>query len=137
MSGRVRSERGSAIVELPLVLGLLLLPFGLLILTLPTWVERQTAARDTAAEVARLVVVSGPVRPDVAALVRQQEVAYELPPGSLHLELVPDVAPGESLTVRVTVELPGGTLPVLGRLGARSWTAEHTERAPDYGAFSR
>jgi len=54
-----RREQGSAALELPLLLGLLLIPFGLLMLTFPTWVERQTAARDAAGEVARHLVIGG------------------------------------------------------------------------------
>lgn len=129
-------------VELPLVLGLLVLPFGLLILSLPTWVERQTAARDAAAEVARSLVVStasdglaaGPGSLD--SLLREIEAGYQLAPGSLRLDSPPTIAAGEAVTVRVTVVLPGPRLPVFGSLGRRSWTAEHTERAPDYAVFA-
>lgn len=137
-----RQERGSAIVELPLVLGLLVLPFGLLVLTLPTWVERQTAARDAAAEVARTLVVSTSSTSDdaglrdVETLLRQIEAGYELSPGSLRLDAPPTVNPGEAVTVRVTVVLPGPRLPLFGSLGRRSWTVEHTERAPDYASFT-
>ena len=130
------SERGSAVFELPMVLGLILVPFGLAVLLLPAWVERQTAARDGAAEVARHLVVAAADR-NPAAVLRDIEDGYQLEPGSLRLASDPVLVPGEAVTVRVSVALPSTVLPVFGSLGGGSWTATHTERVPDYGEVGR
>lgn len=132
-----RRERGSAAFELPLILGLVLLPFGVLVLSISTWVERQTAARDAAGETARFAVVAGPDRADeTAALLREIEAGYGLPPGSLRLRLLPSREPGRAVVARVTVSMPGAVIPLFGSFGDVSWTAEHIERVPDYGATS-
>ncbi len=140
--GQRVGERGSAAFELPLILGLILLPFGVLLLSVSTWVERQTAARDAAGEAARVVVIHGDDGvAEAEALVRQIEAGYGLPAGSMRLELADGIAqggglvPGEAVLARVTVEMPGAVLPLFGSFGEVTWTAEHVERFPDYGAI--
>lgn len=129
------TERGSAAFELPLILGLVLLPFGVLLLSVSTWVERQTAARDAASEAARVVVIEGAGGAVTAeTLVREIEAGYGLPAGSMRLRLTPGVAPGEAVVASVTIEMPGAVLPLFGSFGDVTWTAEHVERYPDYGA---
>ena len=118
-----------------MVVGLVLIPFGVLVLSASTWVERQTAARDAGAEAARLLVVGDPDGVSVVAIIEQIEAGYGLPDGSLRAA-IPDggLVPGQSITVAVTVEIPAMSLPVFGGVGAVDWTAEHAERFPDYGA---
>lgn len=134
--GERGGERGSVVLELPLVFGLLLVPFGMLVISAPVWVERQTAARDAAAEAARhLVLDAGSDGRSADQIVREIEAGYGLAPGTLWLELPEGVVgPGETLSVRVTVEIPAVSLPIFGGIGAVDWTAEHSERSPDYGA---
>ncbi len=126
-------QRGSAAVELPLVLGLLLLPFGLLVLQFPRWVERQTAARDVAGEVARFVVTGGDPS-EVGALVARMEAGHGLEPGSIVVESVPVLRPGETVAVAVRVSIPAVTLPLFGSLGPNTLRVEHAERVPDFAA---
>lgn len=126
------SERGSALFELPVLLGLLLIPFGILILSIPTWIERQTAARDAAAETARYLVHTGPDGMNEAhQIVRDIEQGYGLPAGSLQLELPTQLAPGETLTVSVHVVIPAADLPLFGSFGDTTFQADHSERYPD------
>lgn len=124
-----RGERGSTAFELPLILGLILIPFGLLVITIPTWVERQAAARDAAGELARSLVVEGGPSTDLIAAI---EEGYQLPPGTLRPFVSGDSVPGHSVTVEVAVSMPAVELPVFGSFGHLSWTASHTERYPDY-----
>ncbi len=129
------TERGSAILELPIMLGLILIPFGILILSIPTWIERQTAARDAAAESARYLVVAGPQGFEGATqIVADIERGYGLPAGSLRLEIPSELVPGQALTVRVVVVIPAADIPLMGSFGDTTWSAEHTERYSDYGA---
>lgn len=120
-----------AAIELPLVIGLVLIPLGLLVLHVPTWIERQHAARDAAAEVARLMVSSSDATTtDVDAVVERVTAAHGLPPGSMRLQL-DQAGRGQPVTARVTVEIPAARLPGLGEVAAVSWTATHIERYPD------
>ncbi len=135
LRGRHRSERGSALLEFPMVFGLILVPFGLLVISAPTWVERQTAARDAAGEAARSIVVAGPDSSTPEQIVRSIEAGYGLAPGSLDASIpAGGHSPGSSVTVDVAVEIPALSLPIFGSVGSVSWTASHTERYPDYGA---
>lgn len=121
-------------IEFPMVIGLVLIPFGLLVLSAPTWVERQTAARDAAAESARLLVVSGD-RTAPVEIIRQVEMNYGLPAGTLDAAVPTGVlVPGAPVTVAVTVDVPALSLPIFGAVGSIEWTVEHSERVPDYGA---
>lgn len=133
---RRETERGSVLIEFPMVIGLILIPFGMLALSASTWVERQTAARDAAAEMARFFVVeSADGGTSAEAVVRRIEAGYGLAPGSLRASVpTGGFVPGEAVTVAVTVEVPALSLPLFGDVGSVDWTAEHTERFPDYGA---
>lgn len=127
---RRRRQRGSALFELPLLVGLIMIPFGLLVISVPTWVERQTAARDAAGEVGRAIVVGGSPQAALASIER----GYELPPGALQVSYGSSFEGGDSVVVEVTVAMPAVELPIFGSFGHLTWTAEHTERFPDYGA---
>jgi hypothetical protein len=130
-------ERGYVAGELALGIGLLVFPVSLLVLTLPTWSERQTTARSVAREVARVVAVAG---------VCDRERAFEtgrdmarnlgLPPADLDIQL--DCAPGarlprgEPVRASVTVAVPAVDFPGIGSVGAWSWTAHHSEPVDQY-----
>ncbi|MEZ5342958.1 MAG: hypothetical protein R2706_16395 [Acidimicrobiales bacterium] len=129
-STRPRSERGSALFEMPLLVGLIMIPFGLLVITVPTWVERQTAARDAAGEVARSIVV-GDV--DQASILASIERGYELPSGTLRVASGSSYLAGDSVVVVVEVAMPAVDLPLFGSFGHLSWSTEHVERYPDFG----
>ncbi len=116
-----------------MVLGLILVPFGMLVLSIPTWVERQAAARDAAGEVARAAVAADPAF-DPVSLVALTEQAYGLPAGSLTGSVEIGQSGGDAAIASVSVEIPAVSLPMFGDLGSVTWTAEHVERRPDYGA---
>jgi hypothetical protein len=133
-------ERGYVAGELALGIGLLLFPVALLVLTLPTWSERQTTARSIAREVSRIVAVAG-VCDHARATETGQDMARNLglPPGDIDVQL--DCATGARLprggNVRasVTVAVPAVDLPGIGSVGAWSWTAHHSEPIDQYRSF--
>ena len=133
-------ERGFVAGELALGIGLLLVPVALLVLTLPTWSERQTTARSIAREVARGVAVAGTCD-RARALDLGHNMARNLgsPPGDIDVQL--DCASGARLprggNVRasVTVAVPAVALPGIGSVGAWSWTAHHSEPVDQYRSF--
>ena len=133
-------EHGFVAGELALGIGLLLFPVALLVLTLPTWSERQTTARSIAREVSRVVAVAG-VCDHRRALEAGRDMAQNLgvTPGDIDVQL--DCAPGERLrrggNVRasVTVAVPAVRFPGIGSVGAWSWTAHHSEPIDQYRSF--
>jgi hypothetical protein len=137
--GRSR-EGGYVAAELALGIGLLVFPVALLVLTLPTWSERQTTARSIAHEVSRVVAVAG-----VCDRERAAETGHDM---ARNLGLVPrdvdvqlDCVPGGrlprggSVRASVTVAVPAVTLPGIGSVGAWSWTAHHSEPVDQYRSF--
>lgn len=141
--GAVRSppgggERGSVPIEFALATGLLLLPVAVLVLTFPTWVERQSMARLAAQEAARTVAVaSDPVTAaaaghDLAELIASNHGA----PGAI-TSVAYEGAPvrGGSVTAVVTVTVPLPDLPVFGGLPDATWTTRHTEPVDPYRSF--
>jgi hypothetical protein len=133
----VSREGGYVAGELALGIGLLVFPVALLVLTLPTWSERQTTARSIAREVSRAVAVSGVCDRGRAAGTGQDMARnLGLAPSDIDVEL--DCAPGErlrrggSVRASVTVAVPAVTFPGIGSVGAWSWTAHHSEPIDQY-----
>lgn len=131
----MRDERGAVAVELPAAIGLLLIPLALLVITIPTWPERQTVARAAASEAARTAVLAGSWQEgteagaEVVALAAQN---YGLDPGDLIVSWDGAFARGESVTATVTVRMPALVLPGLTNVDPWTWSTSHTERIDDY-----
>lgn len=139
MRGTVSSEGGFVATELALGIGVLLLPVVVVVLTIPTWSERQTTARAIAREVARVVARDGFCNHVVAhGLAELMAANLGLDRGDLQVELdcVPNaqLAPGDEVQVSVTVQMPAVHLPALGSVGAWSWTARHRQPVDLYGS---
>ena len=133
-------ERGYVAGELAIGIGLLVFPVALLVLTLPTWSERQTTARSVAREVARVVAVAG-----VCDRQRAVETGHDmarnlgLPPADLDIQLDclanARLPRGERVRASVTVAVPAVDVPGIGSVGAWSWTAHHSEPIDQYRSF--
>lgn len=133
-------ERGYVAGELAIGIGLLVFPVALLVLTLPTWSERQTTARSVAREVARVVAVAG-----VCDRQRAVETGHGmarnlgLPPADLDIQLDclanARLPRGERVRASVTVAVPAVDVPGIGSVGAWSWTAHHSEPIDQYRSF--
>lgn len=150
------TESGHAAIELALAVGLLILPVAVLVLSLPTWVERQSLALSASREVARTVVLAeDPAGGSAVAADRVREIAvnHGLDPDDVTVcfatHPVAETAPrdctglgavqrGVAITAYVTVRLPALDLPGLpGIVPATTYTARHTERVDLYRSFSQ
>jgi hypothetical protein len=133
-------ERGYVAAELALGIGLLVFPVALLVLTLPTWSERQTTARSIAREVSRVVAVAG-VCDRQRATKTGNDMARNLglAPGDIAVALDCPVGArlprGGSVRASVTVSVPAVDIPGIGGVGAWSWTAHHSEPVDQYRSF--
>lgn len=132
---RRRRERGMVIIEWPLAILLLLVPIAAMAALVPTWSERQTAARDAASIAARTAAIAGD--PDTAmsdgeAAARQTASNFGIDPEDLTIDLTGDLSRGGSITAVVTVRMPALSVPGLGDVDGWSWTTSHTERVDDY-----
>jgi hypothetical protein len=133
-------DGGFVSTELAAGIGLLVLPVACLVLTLPTWSERQTTARTIAREVGRTTAMAGRCdRAAAEALAREMAVNLGLAASDVSVAL--DCASGSRLarggrvTTSVTVQVPAVAIPGIGTAGAWSWTASHTETVDPYRSF--
>jgi Flp pilus assembly protein TadG len=126
---RLRGDRGVAVIEFPFGV-LLVFAAALMVLTVPTWLERHAAARAAADEAARAVVLADNWDEGAAqaqAIVDQVATNYDLAPGDLTLELSGSFDRGSSVTATVTVTMPVSNVPLVGSVGGFSRSLSHTE----------
>lgn len=131
-------ERGGVPIEFALGVGVLLLPVAILVLTFPTWVERQSLARLAAQEAARTVVLAHDYTAGVAAgaeLAQQVAVNHGLAADELQVAFTGSLQRGATVTAIVTVRIPAAAFPGIGSVGAMSWTTSHTEHVDRYRSF--
>lgn len=147
----VTRQAGHAAVELVLGAGLLVLPVAVLVMSLPTWVQRETMAQVAAQEAARSVVLAGDPADAAlraAALVETTAANHGVPPADVavcHTAHSADSQPPTSctglvavgrhdaVTTAVTVRLPALVLPGLPiTLPSVGYTARHTEYLDPY-----
>lgn len=134
-----RGQGGFAGLELTLAVGFLLIPVACLVLTLPTWVERQTVARTAAREAARQLATA----PSWSTGVAQADQAVAeiadnngLNRNGVHAGYQGSLTRGSTVTVRVTVDIPAVNLPLFGATGGFAYTATHDETVDAYRSRS-
>ncbi|HEY7105041.1 MAG TPA: hypothetical protein VH986_01425 [Acidimicrobiia bacterium] len=135
---RAAAQRGFVATELALGVAVLLVPVVAVVLTIPTWSERQTTARFIAREVARAVARDGTCDSNgaaAAAVVIGANLGLDSPPRvDLECAAGTELAPGSDVTVHVTVTMPAVRLPGLGAVGTWTWTASHRQPVDVYGS---
>lgn len=138
MSHRTRpgaDEAGGIPIEFALGVGVLVLPVALLVLTLPQWAERQSAARLAAREAARAVVLAESPAAGVAAgeaAAARVAVNHDIDPGDFQVAFAGSVARGEAVTATLTARFPATSFPGLVDVAAFTWTVAHTEQVDHY-----
>lgn len=136
---RRERERGSAApLELILGAGLLLLPVAAALAVLPTWAERQSAARLAAQEAARTIATAATWQAGVAAadVIAAQVIAnHGMDPADLHIDYAGSLSRVGRVTATATITIPAIVLPGLGQVAAASWTVVHREPVDVYRSF--
>ena len=130
----IRDDRGAAAIELPLAVGLLLLPISMIVMVVPQWPERQTVA-SAAAKDAATVYANAP-NPESGAdrariSVAQAAANHGLPPGAMTVELGGEWCRACTVTASVTVDIPAVDIPLVGTIGSFTWTASSSARIDD------
>jgi hypothetical protein len=138
MIGRARrlsGDRGAAAVEMPLAVGLLLLPISILVMVVPQWPERQTVARAAAKDAASIYANASDASTGAQlalASVQQAGTNHGLPPGTLTVELTGGWCRACTVTASVTVDIPAIDVPFIGTVGSFTYTATSSARIDDY-----
>jgi hypothetical protein len=132
-------QGGFVATELALGVAVLLLPVVFVVLTIPSWSERQTTGRAIAREVGRAVARDGWCNTGLAndlAEMMAANLALARADVRVGLDCAPGDAlvPGSELAVTVTVRMPAVHVPALGTVGEWSWTARHREPVDLFGS---
>lgn len=133
-----RDERGMVVAEFAVVVGMILFPVMILVLSFPVWVERQSMARVAAQEAARTVALADDTDAGVGAaeqLVAEIATNHGVDSSAMTVTFSGSATRGSSVTATVDVEFPPLSLPLLGGVGSVSWSTSHTERVDDYRGF--
>jgi hypothetical protein len=131
----VGRDRGFVVAEWIVGMCFILVPAVLLVAQLPQWAQDQSTARASAAEGARAALLADdPALARQVAEVRAREVAvnYGHDPNDVDVELGGEFAPGESITVTVTITVAAVRVPFGPTVGNTTWSASSTERVGDY-----
>ena len=134
-----RGDDGFVAVELALGIGLLLLPVAFVVLTIPSWSERQTTGRAIAREVGPRSRAKAGATPDwrTISLARWRRISRWIDRKSTSHSTAPtgdELAAGSELAVSVTVQMPAVHLPAVGTVGEWSWTARNHQPVDLYGS---
>jgi hypothetical protein len=132
-----RGSRDGGFVVAEWIVGMfvIMLPMFILIAQLPQWARDESTARSAAAEGARgALLADDPATAVQRAEVRSREVAanYGHEPANVRVDFLGEFAPGESITVKVTITLAAIRMPFGPSVGEREFSAESTERIPDF-----
>ena len=134
-----RDERGFVVAEWLLALGLLLIPAGVLVLSFPSWLERQSMARVAAQEASRAVAVADNTEAGVEranALVEEIARNHGVDPATVTVSFTGETTRGGTVTATITVQMPALTIPGIGPVGSASWSTSHSELVDQYRGFA-
>jgi hypothetical protein len=138
LPARLRRQDGYVALELALATGLLVLPLTIMVLTFPTWIERQSLARSSAQEAARTVVLADSWDQGTAkatALVGQMAAGYGLSADDVSVRFTGSLERGAAVTATVTVTVPAANLPFIASVGSWSLSGSDTEKVDQYRSF--
>ena len=111
------SDRGAVAVELPLAVGLLLLPVAVLVMVLPQWPESKSVATVAAKEAATLFATAGSPEEGEAAAQAAVDRSAANYGRTLTLTITGDWCRGCTVTATVTVAVPALNVPFIGSTG--------------------
>lgn len=129
---------GGVPVEFALGVGVLVLPVALLVLLLPTWVERQSAGRVAVREAARTVVLADTMADGVRAgeeAVARVAANHGIDPADFSVTFAGSLDRGSAVTATLDVRFPATGFPGLGEVGAFTRRLTHTELVDTYRSF--
>lgn len=128
-------EAGFAPLTMMLGVTLVVIPVLLLVLTIPTWLERSVDARDAATNAARALATANTWAAGTAAAnqtVSELISGDGLNPSDVEVSYGGSLNPGATVTATVTVDLPAGVIPGIGHYGTIRYTATSTQHIDSY-----
>lgn len=133
-----RGEAGFVAAEWVAAVGFLLLPMAALVLSFPTWAERQGMARVAAQEAARALALADDTAAGAhAGAVLVDEIArnHGVDPADVSLSYDGTATRGNRVRATVSVQLPALVFPGIGSLGTVRWSTHHSELVDQFRTF--
>ena len=130
-----RDDRGVAAIDMFAVIIVAMIPVFVIVMSVPSWVERMSFARVAAQEAARAVVLADSWEEGQAQagdLVTEIAANYDVPTGLSSLALSGELERGATVTATVSVQTPTLTIPFVTTVGSTTLSSTHTEIVDHY-----
>ena len=124
-------DRGSAAAEFTLVVGLIVMPVLMVVMSVPQWMERSMVATTAAQQAALAAAIASDVEHGRQVAV-QTAANYDVPADDVQVEMDADLARDGQVTVTVTVVRPVLSIPFVGELSGGTTSDTHTEMLSPY-----
>jgi Flp pilus assembly protein TadG len=131
---QIRDDRGIAAIDMFAVVIVAMIPMFVIVMSVPSWVERMSFARVAAQEAARAVVLADSWEEGQAQagdVVTQIAANYDVPGGS-SLALSGALERGATVSATVSVQTPTLTIPFVTTVGSTTLSSTHTEVVDHY-----
>jgi hypothetical protein len=139
-------QRGFAVLEWTLGIGLIVLPVAVLVASLAPWFHQASMARTMAQEAARVLVLSDDWEAGTeAATAMARQIARNHGveddgwcaggSGCVSVAFAGTLGRADEVTATVSVPMQGITVPFIGSALGFQWSTAHSERVDDYRSF--
>ena len=130
-----RDDRGVAAIDMFAVIIVAMIPVFVIVMSVPSWVERMSFARVAAQEAARAAVLAdtwADGQAQAGDLVTEIAANYDVPAGGSSLALSGALERGATVTATVSVQTPTLTIPFVTTVGSTTLSSTHTEIVDHY-----
>ena len=139
-------QRGFAVLEWTLGIGLIVLPVAVLVASLAPWFHQASMARTMAQEAARVLVLSDDWETGTeAATTMARQIARNHGveddgwcaggSGCMSVVFTGTLTRTDEVTATVSVPMQGITVPFIGSALGFQWSTSHSERVDDFRSF--
>jgi len=128
-------DRGVAAVDMFAVIIIAMIPVFVIVMSVPSWVERMSFARVAAQEAARAAVLADTWEEGQAQagdVVTEIAANYDVPGGTSSLALSGALERGATVSATVSVQTPTLTIPFVTTVGSTTLSSTHTEIVDHY-----
>jgi hypothetical protein len=128
-------ERGIAAIDMFVVVIVAMIPVFVIVMSVPSWVERMSFARVAAQEAARAVVLADTLeegRAQAGVVVNEIAANYDVPSGGSSFALSGELERGATISATVSVQTPTLTIPFITTVGSTTLSSTHSEVVDHY-----
>lgn len=128
-------DRGVAAIDIIVVIIIAMIPVFVIVMSVPTWVDRLLFARTAAQEAARVMVLADTWeegQSQANEMVQQVAANHGVPAGETSLTLGGQLERGATVSATVSVQTPAINIPFVTTIGSVTLSRSHTEIVDHY-----